>query len=55
MKRAPIPGPRFGADPYHDTEPPLSLRDIVDALCCGLNPAPSALEAALDRIEGACR
>ena len=50
MKRASFPGPRFRAAPPND--PPLSLRDIVDALCAGALPNSSTLEMALDRIEG---
>jgi len=53
MKRASYPGPRFGAQ--SNSEPPLSLRDIVDALCAGFSPDSSTLENVLDRIEGTRR
>ena len=51
MKRASSPGPHHGAQTL--TEPPLRLRDIVEALCAGLTPSAAGLEIALDRIEGA--
>ncbi|MBN2740375.1 MAG: hypothetical protein JXR35_05665 [Rhodobacteraceae bacterium] len=53
MKRPSFPGPRFRADTPND--PPLNLRDIVDALCTGALPSSASLEMALDRIEGAKR
>ncbi len=49
MKRAPIPGPADRADKIADS--PLSLRDIVEALCCGLTPSADSIEICLDRIE----
>ena len=32
MKRPSSPGPRYRADTHVDIDPPLSLRDIVEAL-----------------------
>ncbi|PFG64575.1 hypothetical protein AXZ77_3216 [Thioclava sp. ES.031] len=55
MKRPSSPGPRYRADTHVDIDPPLSLRDIVEALCSGFPPGQSALEATLDRIEGGRR
>ena len=50
MSQPSPPGPDVRVD--HRAEPPLSLRDIVEAICSGMGPNTNALELALDRIEG---
>ncbi|WP_156102840.1 hypothetical protein [Thioclava atlantica] len=56
MKRPAVPGPRWRAEPTtQEADPPLSLRDIVEALCAPMAPGATAFEIALDRIEGARR
>lgn len=56
MTRAPLPHPdplsRFaGAKPAATAQAPLSLADLVAAVCTGLAPA-QGIEALLDRVEG---
>ncbi|MDV7270249.1 hypothetical protein RYZ20_04975 [Thioclava sp. A2] len=35
----------------HPTDPPLTLGDIVEALCASMPPANSGIEYFLDRLE----
>lgn len=50
MKRAPFPRPMaHRAD--HPNDPPLTLGDIVEALCASIPPANSGIEYFLDRLE----
>lgn len=45
-----LPGPKAPPD-ERTSGPPISLRDIVQALCSGLSPSSEGLEFVLDRIE----
>ncbi|MDF2142228.1 hypothetical protein [Paenirhodobacter sp. CAU 1674] len=44
-------GPTPRAARHHRAEPPISLREIVAALCSALPPSAEGLELILDRIE----
>ena len=50
MKRAPFPRP-MAHRAYHPIDPPLTLGDIVEALCASIPPANSGIEYFLDRLE----
>ena len=48
MKRSLHPGPE--ARGARRSDPPFSLRDLVEAICTGVTPA-QGIEMMLDRIE----
>jgi hypothetical protein len=52
MKTSPLPGPTARANDRL-TDPPITLRDIVQALCSGMAAHGQGIELVLDRIERA--